>query len=101
MKKGFKSLQIFLAMAICLIILALPAYLSCANLSETKIVSSDFAFENPDQESGLPANETALRVSGPASSFTQSVLGSHLLERPSLLLFQNCSRHQDAFVLRC
>ena len=101
MKKRFKSIQIFLVIAISLFILAFPAYLRCTNLSETKFASSDLGFENPDQENGLPDNENELKVFGPTAFFTIFLLGTNLFEQSSHLFSQALSLRQKTFVLRC
>jgi flagellar basal body-associated protein FliL len=101
MKKRFKSIQIFLVIAISLFILALPAYLRCTNLSQTKSVSSDLSFENPDQEEALPDNEKQLKVFGPTAFFTTFLLSTNLFDRSSHLFSQALSLRQKTFVLRC
>jgi hypothetical protein len=102
MKKRFKSIQIPLVTAICLFVLALPGYLRSTNLSETKFVSSDLFFENPDQENGLPdSGENALKVFGQTAFFTMFLLGANLSEQSSYLFSQAFSLHQKTLVLRC
>jgi len=101
MKKRFKGIQIFLAISISLFILALPAYLRCTNLSQTKFISSDLSFENPGQEEGLPNNENELKVWGPNAFFIKFLLGINVSEQPSHLFHPSLSLHQRAFVLRC
>jgi hypothetical protein len=101
MKKRFKSIQISLVIAVCLFILALPAYLRCTNLSETKFASSDLGFEYPNQENGLPDNENDLKVFGPTSFFTIFLLGINLFKQSSRLFSQTLSLCQKPFVLRC
>jgi hypothetical protein len=101
MKKRFKGIQILLAITISLFILALPAYLSCTYLSQTKFVSSDLGFENPDQEEGLPDHEKESKVYGSSASLILSLLGANLFERSSYLFPQAPSLHQRIAVLRC
>ncbi len=101
MKKRFKRIQIFLVIAISLFILALPAYLRCTKLSQTKFVSSDLSFENPDQEEGLPDNEKELKVYGPSTLLIIFLLGTNLFEQSSQLFSQAPSLRQKTFVLRC
>jgi len=101
MKKRFKSIQIFLVIAISLFILALPAYFRCTSFSETKFVSCDLSFENPDQEGGLPDNENELKVFGPTAFFTIFLLGTNLFEQSSPLFSQALSLCQKTFILRC
>ena len=101
MKKRFKSIQIFLVIAISLFILALPTYLRCTNLSETKFASSDLGFENPDQEKGLPDNGNELKVFGLSAFFTAFLLSTNLFERSPHLFSQALSLRQKTFVLRC
>ena len=84
-----------------LFILALPAYLRCTNLSETKFASSDLGFENPGQENGLPDNGNELKVLGPTAFFTTFLLSTILFERSSHLFSQALSLRQKTFVLRC
>jgi flagellar basal body-associated protein FliL len=101
MKKRFKSIQIFLVIAISLFILALPAYLRCTNLSETKFASSDLGFENPGQENGLPDNGNELKVFGPTAFFTTFLLSTNLFEQSLHLFSHTLSLRQKTFVLRC
>ena len=101
MKKRFKGIQIFLVIAISLFILALPAYLLCAKLSQTKFVSTDLSFENPDQEERLPNNERELKVYGPSAFLIIFRLGPNLFEQSSYLISQALSLRQGIVVLRC
>ena len=101
MKKRFKNIQIFLVMAISLFILALPAFLRCTYLSQTKFVSSDLGFENPGQEEGLPDNEKELKVYGPSAFPSILVLNTDLFEQSSYMFPQVLSLHQRIVVLRC
>ena len=101
MKKRFKSIQIFLVIAISFFILALPAYLRCTSFSETKFASSDLGFENPGQENGLPDNGNELKVFGPSAFSTTFLLSTNLFERSSHLFSQALSLRQKTFVLRC
>jgi hypothetical protein len=100
MKKRFERIQIFLVIAISLFILGLPAYLRCTQLSQTKFVSSDLSFENPDQEEWLPDNGKELKVYGP-SGFLIFLLGTNLFEQSSYLFPQALSLRQRIVVLRC
>jgi hypothetical protein len=101
MKKRFKRIQIFLVIAISLFILSLPAYLLCTQLSQTKFVSSDLNFENPNQEEGLPANEKELKVYGSSGFLIIFLLGTNLFEQSSYLSSQTLSLRQRIVVLRC
>ena len=101
MKKRFKRIQIFLIIAICFFILAFPAYLRCTKLSQTKFISSDLSFENPDQEEGLPDNEKELKVYGPYALLIIFHLVTNLFEQPSHLFSQTLSLCQRTFALRC
>ena len=101
MKKRFERIRFFLVIAISLFILALPAYLRCTNLTETKFASSDIGFENPDQEEGLPNNENELKVFGPTAVFTTFLLVTNLFEQSSQLFSQAPFLRQKTFVLRC
>jgi len=101
MKKRFKRIQFILVIAISLFILALPAYLRCTNLSETKFATSDLGFENPGQENGLPDNENELKVFGPTAFFIIFLLGTNPFEQYSQLFFQVLSLRKKTFVLRC
>jgi hypothetical protein len=101
MEKRFKRIHIFLVIAICFSILAIPAYLRCTQLSQTKFVSSDLSFENPDQEEGLPDSGKELKVFGPTAFFTLFLLGINLSEQSSHLFSPALSLRQGAFVLRC
>jgi hypothetical protein len=101
MKKRFKGIQIFLVTAISLSIVALPAYLRCAQLSQTKFVSSDLSFENPDEEEGLPDNEKELKVYGPSALLIMFFFGFNLFEQSSHLFPRSLSLRQKTSVLRC
>jgi hypothetical protein len=101
MKRRFKRIQIFLVIAISLSILALPAYLRCTQLSQSKFVSSDLSFENPDQEEGLPDNEKELKVYGSSPHLIIFHLDTHLFEQSSHLFFETLSPRQKTSVLRC
>jgi hypothetical protein len=101
MKKRFKGIEIFLVIAISLFILALPTYLRCTKLSQTKFISSDLSFENPGQEEGLPNNEKELKVYGSSAFLIIFFLGTNLFEQSSHLFPQSLSLRQKAFVLRC
>jgi hypothetical protein len=101
MKKRFKRIQIFLVIVVSLFILALPAYLRCTQLSQTKFVSSDLSLENPDQAEGLPDNEKELKVYGPSTLLTMFLLGVNLFEQSSYLFSQALSLRQRIVVLRC
>jgi hypothetical protein len=101
MKKRFKRSQIFLGIAISFFILALPAYLRCTQLSQSKFVSSDLGFESPDQEEGLPDNEKELMVFGPSAFPINFLLAANLFEQSSYLFPQALSLRQRIIVLRC
>jgi len=101
MKKRFKGIQFFLVIAISLFILALPTYLRCTELPQTKFFSSDLGFENPDQEEGLPDNEKELKVYGPSAFLIIFLLGINLFEQSSYLFPQGLSLRQRIVVLRC
>ena len=94
-------MQIFLGIAISFFILALPAYLRCAQLSQSKFVSSDLGFESPDQEEGLPDNEKELKVFGPSAFPINFLLATNLFEQSSYLYRQALSLRQRIVVLRC
>jgi len=100
-KKRSKRIQVILVIAISLFILALPAYLRCTQLSQTKFVSSDLGFESPGQEEGLPDNEKELKVYGPTAFLTIFVLGTNLFEQSSHSFPQALSLRQRIVLLRC
>jgi hypothetical protein len=101
MNRRFKTIQIISVAAISLFILALPAYLHCAQPSQTKFVSSDLSFENPDQKEGLPDNEKELKGNGPSTLFIMFLLGAIPFEQSSYLFSQVLSLRQRIVVLRC
>jgi hypothetical protein len=101
MKKRLRRIQIFLVIAISLLFFALPAYLNCNKLSQTKFVSSDLTFENQDQEEGLPDNEKELKVHGSSAFLIIFDLGTNLFEQSSHLFSQTLSLDQKPFVFRC
>jgi hypothetical protein len=101
MKKRFGNIEIFLVVAISFFILALPAYLHCTNLSETKFSSFDLSFENADQKEGPLDNENGLKVFGLTAFSIIFLLGTNLFERSSHLSSQALSLRQKTFILRC
>jgi hypothetical protein len=100
-KKRFKTIPIFLVIAIFLFILTHLAYLRCTELSQTKFVSSDLSFENPDQEDGLPDNGKELKIYGPSTLLIMFLLGITFFEQSSYLFSQALSIRQRIVVLRC
>jgi hypothetical protein len=101
MKKKFKRIQIFLVIAISLLILLFPAYLPCINLSQTKSVSSDLSFENPDQEERLADNEEELNAYGPSALLIMFLLDINLFGQSSHFFPRSLSLFQKASILRC
>ena len=101
MKNRFKRIQILPVIAISLFILALPAYLHCTRPLQTKFVSSDLSFENPDQNEGLLDNEKELKGYGPSALFMTFLLGGIRFEHSSYLFSQVLSLRQRIVVLRC
>jgi hypothetical protein len=101
MKKRLKRIQIFLGIAISLFILALPVYLRCTQLSQSKFVSSDLSFENSGQEEWM--RESGKELKGYRSSALLIIFdsGTNLFEQSFHLLSQALSLHQETFVLRC
>ena len=101
MKKRFEGIQILLVIGMSLFILALPAYLRCTSLSETKFISFDLSFENPDQKDGPLDNENGLKAFGPPAFFAILLLGTNLFEQFSHLFSAILSLHQKVLTLRC
>ena len=101
MGERFKSIQILLAIAISLFILAFPAYLRCTQLSQFKFISSDLGFENPVQEERVPDNQKELKVYGPVTLSIIFLLGTNLLELSSHFFPQALPLRQGIVVLRC
>jgi len=101
MMKRFDRIRIFLVIAICFFILALPAYLRSTKVAQTKIASSDLSFENPDQEEGLPDNEKELKVYGSTAVLAMLLLGTNFFEQSLHLFSQAPFLRQGTFVLRC
>jgi hypothetical protein len=101
MKRRFKSIHIFLVIPISLFVLALPAFLRCSNLSETKFVSSELSFETPDQENELAGNENELKIFGPSAFFTTFLLDTKFFEQYCHLFSQVISLRRNTLVLRC
>jgi hypothetical protein len=101
MKKRFSGIQILLVITISLFILALPDYLRYTHLSQTKFVSSDLGFEDPEQEEGLADNEKELKVYEPSAFLIIFLLGTNLLEQYSYLFPKALSFRQRIVVLRC
>ena len=91
----------FLIITISFCILALPVYLRCTQLSQSKFVSTDLSFENLDQEGGLPDNEKELRAYGPSALLILFHLSTDLFEQSSHLSSQRLSLLQKTFVFRC
>ena len=101
MKKRLKRIQIFLGIAISLFILALPAYLRCTQLPQSKFVSSDLSFEDSGKEEGVPDSEKELKVYGSSALLIIFDLGTNLFEQSFHLFSQRLSLHQKTVVLRC
>jgi len=101
MKKRLKRIQIFLGIVISLFILALPAYLRCTQLSQSKFASSDLSFENPGEEEGLPDSQEELKGYGSSALLIIFDLSTDLFEQSSHLFSQTLSLCQKTFVLRC
>ncbi|MGZ3513840.1 MAG: hypothetical protein ACXU93_07825 [Thermodesulfobacteriota bacterium] len=99
MKKIFGSIQIFLVIAVSLLILALPAYLHCIQMSQIRFVSPELSFENPGQE-GLADSEKELKVYGSNAFLIMLLSGTDLFE-PSAYFSQALSLQQRIIVLRC
>ncbi len=90
-----------MAIATPFFILALPAYLHCTQLLQSKFVSSDLAFENQGQGEGLSDSEKELKVFGSSALLIRFDLCTDPFEHPSHLFSQPLSAHQKMFVLRC
>jgi len=101
MKKRLKGIQIFLVIAISFFILALPAYLRCTRLSQSKFLSSDLRFEDPGQEERLPDSEKELKVHGSGALLIIFDLGTNLFEQTFHLFSRGLPLHQKTFILRC
>ena len=101
MKKSLKGIQIFLVIAISFFIFALPAYLRCTYLSQSKFVSSDLSFENSGQQEGLPDSEKELKAYGSGALLIIFDFGANLFEQAFHLFSQGLSLHQKTFILRC
>jgi hypothetical protein len=101
MKKRLRRIQILLSIAIPLFILALPAYLRCTQLSQSKFVSPDLSFENSGEEERLPDSERELKVYGPSTFLIIFDLSPNPFEPTFHLLFQIPFLWQKTFVLRC
>ena len=101
MKTSFKRVHIFLPVAISLFVLAVPVYLRCAHLPQTKFVSCDLSFENSDQEEGLPDNEKELKVYGLGTFLTVFLFGTNFFYLSFHLFPQVLSLRERIAVLRC
>jgi len=102
MQNRFKNIQILLIIGICFSILVLPSYFRCTNASTTRFSSSDLFFENPDQENGLPdTSEKELKVFGPTSFVSVSLLGTRFSKQSSCFLSPGLTIHPETSVLRC
>ena len=101
MKKRSKRIQILLGIAVSFFILALPAYLRCTQLSQSKFVSSDLGFESSDQEEALPDTEKELKVFGPNAFPINFLLATNVFDQSSYVLPQALSLRQGIVVLRC
>ena len=96
-----KPIQIFLGIAISFPILALPAYLRCTQLSQSKFASPDLSFEDSGQEQGLPDSEKELKVYGASALLIISDLATNLFEQSFRFFSQRLFLHQKKLVLRC
>ena len=101
LKTSLKHVRILLPIVVSLLVLALPVYLRCTHLSQTKFVSSDLSFENSDQEEGLPGNEKELKVYGPSTFLTVFLFGTNLFYLSFHLFPQVLSLRERIAVLRC
>jgi hypothetical protein len=102
MSGRIKRIQIPLVMAICLFVMVLPAYLRSNDFSGTKSASSDFIFQNPDQENELPdGGKNELKAFGSAAFFAIFLLSTNLSEHSSHPIFRALSLCQKASILRC
>lgn len=101
MEKRFKGLQIFLLIAISFLILAPPAYLRFAKLSEANFFPSDLIFENPDQRDGESDSGKELNTFGPSVSSIIFFPGCDLMVQFFHFIPEAPSPRQKAFTLRC
>ncbi len=96
------NVQILLVMLICLIIPVLPVYLGSTSPSGDKFPSSDFLFENPDQENSLfDRIEGELKIFGPFAFFAIFLIGTSLSDQSSYLSSRSLSLRHKTSVLRC
>jgi len=101
MNNRFQGLHLFLVITIPLLILAHPACLRSAQLSQAKFVTSDLSFDNPVQEDGLPDNEKELKIYGPSTFLMVFLSGITFFEQSSRLFSKALSLRQRIVVLRC
>jgi hypothetical protein len=99
MKKRFSAIQVFLAIAISLFILAFPAYRRVNKLSHIKFVRTVLSFEYPGQteESSKEKKESkgfGLTAFCPVFLLGIKLLSLHLASLPIFL-------PQETFILRC
>ena len=101
MKKGFKGIQIFLAIAISFSIPVFSAYSNYYILMEADFLRTILNYENPDQENLLTNCRKELNVFGPGKFPILFPLGINPLEKSSYCFSQDLSLNQKDSVFRC
>ena len=103
MNKRFKEIQVILAIAISLFLLAFPTFLRCNRLSQIRFVRSDLSFENPTQGEELSGSnkEKEFKGFGPTAFLNALFLVAKPLDRSSYLFLLPFFHPQETLVLRC
>lgn len=101
MKKRFKGIQIFLAIAISFSIPVFSAYSNYYILMEADFLRTILNYENPDQENLLTNCRKELNVFGPEQFFTQLPIETDPLKKFFNCSFQTHSLDQQVLILRC
>jgi hypothetical protein len=101
MKKRFNAIQVFLAIAISLFILAFPTYRRINKLSHIKFVRTVLSFEHPGQTEESSKENKESKGFGLTAFLIVFLPGIKLLGRFSRLFCLPISLHQETLILRC
>jgi hypothetical protein len=94
-------IQIFLVIAVSVIILVFPAYFCCSNLAGVKLLSTDLSFENPDQDDIFSYQPGQAKAFLSTTFTTKSLPEAILFEQTSHFLLLASFPDHKASILRC
>ena len=101
MRKRFSAVQVFLAIAISLSILAFPAYRRFNKLAHIKFVRSVLSFEYPGQTEESSKEKKESKGFGLTAFCTVFLLGIKILNQSLDLVSLPIFLPQEVFILRC